>query len=131
VANILCHLTYGSEPGPMPDPALHTLISLNPDVLAIMPNLWLNNSAERNLTVLLNRLPQERPIYSSLVDEKEALMRSRFEASLALDALRLVKGEISGASNLPDIDLAIIEDASKTCRKNGRTRKGSATTSYS
>lgn len=42
-------------------------------------------------------------------------MRSRFEASLALDALRLVKGEISGASNLPDIDLAIIEDASKTC----------------
>lgn len=115
VANILCHLTYGSEPGPMPDPALQPLISLNPDVLAIMPNLWLNNSAERNLTVLLNRLPQERPIYSSLVDEKEALMRSRFEASLALDALRLVKGEISGASNLPDIDLAIIEDASKTC----------------
>ncbi len=115
VKHILNHLTYGSVQRPMPDPALQPLISLNPDVFAIMPNLWLNNSAERNLTVLLNRLSEERAIYSSLVTEKEALMRSKFEISLNPNRLRSIKGEIAGASNLPDIDLAIIDDTSKTC----------------
>ena len=40
-----------------------------------MPNLWINNSYERNFTVLLNKLPAEKLIYSNLTNDKEGLMR--------------------------------------------------------
>ena len=115
VSAILNHLTYGSEPGPMPDPALQPLIPLNPHFYAVMPNLWLNSSAERNLTVLLNRLPGERAIYSRLVAEKESLMKKKLETSMSQQNIRFVSGEIPGDSDLPDLDLAMIEDTGKTC----------------
>jgi len=70
VSSVLHDLTYGSTPGPMPDPALQPLIPLNSELYAVMPNLWLHSSAERNFTVLLNRLPAEKAIYSSLVTKK-------------------------------------------------------------
>jgi hypothetical protein len=115
VSYVLHDLTYGSTPGPMPDPALQPLIPLNSELYAVMPNLWLHNAAERNFTVLLNRLPAERAIYSRLVADKESLMKQNIETSLSQQNLRFVNGGIPGDSDLPDIDLAVIDDAGKVC----------------
>jgi hypothetical protein len=115
VSYILNDLTYGSATGPLPDPALQPLIPLNSELYGVMPNLWIHGSAERNFTVLLNRLPGEREIYSGLVIEKESLMREKLETSLSQSNLRFVSGDIPGRSDLPDIDQAVIDDLSKAC----------------
>ena len=112
VRSIFADLSYGNRGISNPDPALQPLIKLNSETYAIMPHLWLFSSAERNLTVLLNKLPSEKEIYSKLVDEKEELMRGRFTTCLSAKGFRFVCGSVSG---LPDIDLAIIKDSKKTC----------------
>ena len=112
VRSIFNHLSYGNEGISHPDPALQPLIKLNSDAYAIMPHLWLYSSPERNLTVLLNKLPSEREIYSKLVSEKERLMRERLTTCLSAKGFRFVCGSVS---DLPDIDLAIIKDSEKVC----------------
>ena len=64
------------------------------------------------MAVLLNRLPSEKKIYAKLVDEKEALMRQRFDSGLSDKGFRFVSGSVV---NLPDVDLAIINDSEKAC----------------
>ncbi|MGE3560093.1 MAG: hypothetical protein AB7J53_14115 [Nitrospira sp.] len=116
VSDILDDLTYGNFLGRMSDPALQPLIPLNPKIYAIMPHLWINSSAERNLTVLLNRLPAERTIYSRLVAEKESLMKEKFEKSIITQLhIRTTSGPVPGDASLPDIDFAIIDDEEKVC----------------
>lgn len=112
VRSIFDDLSYGNRNISDPDPALQPLIKLNSEVYAIMPHLWLFSSAERNLTVLLNRLPSEKEIYSRLVSEKEEFMRQTFQSHLSDDGLRLIWGSVPG---LPDIDLAIVKDSEKMC----------------
>ena len=112
VRSIFDDLSYGNRGISHPDPALQPLIKLNSEAYAIMPHLWLSSSAERNLTVLLNKLPSEKEIYSKLVDEKEELMRGRFTTCLSAKGFRFVCGSVS---DLPDIDLAIIKDSEKVC----------------
>ena len=112
VRSIFNDLTYGNRNISHPDPALQPLIKLNSECYAIMPHLWLYCSAERNLAVLLNRLPSEKKIYAKLVDEKEALMRQRFDSGLSDKGFRFVSGSVV---NLPDVDLAIINDSEKAC----------------
>ena len=112
VQSIFDDLSYGNRDISKPDPALQPLIQLDSDSYAIMPHLWLSSSAERNLTVLLNKLPSEREIYAKLVDEKERLMRERFKTCLSADGFRFTCGKVQG---LPDVDLAIIMDSKKTC----------------
>lgn len=112
VRSILDDLIYGNRDISDPDPALQPLIKLNSDVYAVMPHLWLFSSAERNLTVLFNRLPSEKEIYSKLVSKKESLMRERFTTRLCAEGFRFISGNVSG---LPDIDLAIIRDSEQTC----------------
>lgn len=80
-----------------------------------MPYLWVGNAAERNFTVLLNRLPKEKKIYASLVEEKEELMRSRIKQSLSAYELRFISGHIPQYPKLADIDLAIVDDVQKVC----------------
>ena len=105
-------LTYGNRNVSHPDPVLQPLIKLNSEVYAIMPQLWLSSSAERNLTVLLNKLPSEKRIYSKLVSEKEELMREHFTTCLSAKGFRFICGSVP---DLPDIDLAIIRDSEKVC----------------
>ena len=112
VRSIFDDLTYGNRGISNPDPALQPLIKLNSETYAIMPHLWICSSAERNLTVLFNKLPSEKEIYSKLVNEKEALMRGRFTTCLSDKDFRFIWESVSG---LPDIDLAIIMDSEKTC----------------
>ena len=95
-----------------PDPILQPLIRLKQNIYAIMPSLWRFSAAERNLTVLLNRLPSERAIYSCLVSEKETLMRQNIMSCLSTMALRYVHNTVEG---LPDIDLGLIDDSEKAC----------------
>ena len=112
VRSIFDDLSYGNRNISDRDPALQPLIKLDSEVYAIMPHLWLCSSPERNLTVLLNRLPSEKKIYSKLVDEKEELMRERFTSCLSDKDFRFIFGSVQG---LPDVDLAIIKDSEKTC----------------
>ena len=112
VLSIFEDLTYGNRDILHPDPALQPLIKLNSKHYAIMPSLWMSLSPERNLTVLLNRIPSERKIYAKLVDEKECLMRQHFTDNLSDKGFRFVNGNVP---NLPDVDLAIIRDSEKVC----------------
>ncbi len=112
VLSIFDDLTYGSRDIKHPDPALQPLIKLNSERYAIAPHLWIFSAPERNLTVLLNRLPSEKVIYAKLTNEKENLMRQRLMDALANEGYRFISEKVA---NLPDIDLAIIKDSEKTC----------------
>lgn len=111
---VLDDLTYGSRQL-NPDPALQPLIHLSRDEYAVSPFLWLHRSPERNLCALLNRLPEERAVYSRLKAEKEELMRGSLEAAAEAKGWRTVRGKIPGRDDLGDIDLAIISDAEASC----------------
>jgi hypothetical protein len=116
VSEILHDLTYGSQGMRRPDPALQPLIMLNEDTCAISPNLWIATAPERNLGVLLNRIPAEAAIYSTLTHDKESLMRFDIaEAVSRTSRYRTTSGAIPGRPDLPDIDLAIIDDHAKAC----------------
>ncbi len=112
VQEILDDISYGNEDISDPDPALQPLIVLNSAVYAVMPHLFLGRSPERNMAVLLNRLPTEKEIYSKLTDEKEELIRQRFTSRLSDSNFRLIS---AGVKDLPDVDLAIISDSEKAC----------------
>jgi len=108
-------LTYGNRDILKPDPAIQPLIKLNHFQYAIMPSLIISCSMERNFTVLLNKLPSERKIYSNLVSEKEKLMRESIKNGITLPNIRYFNGYIPGLTQIPDIDLAIINDKEKVC----------------
>ena len=112
VRGIFDDLSYGNRGISHPDLALQPLIKLNSDRYAIMPYLWLLLAPERNLTVLFNKLPSEKKIYSKLVDEKETLMRKWFINRLCDKGFRFI---CESVPDLPDIDLAIIMDSEKAC----------------
>jgi hypothetical protein len=97
------------------DPALQPLISLNEERYAVAPFLWMYGSGERNFISLMNKIPQEKSIYSRLVHQKEDLMRERIKLNVQNTNLRTWNGRIAGHSDLPDIDLALIDDSEKVC----------------
>ena len=112
VLSIFDDLTYGNRGISHPDPALQPLIKLNSERYAIMPSLWMSLAPERNLTVLLNKLPSEKKIYRKLVSQKEALMRRRFTTDLSDKDFRFICGNVA---NLSDVDLAVVNDSEKAC----------------
>ena len=109
---VLDDLSYSNKRISDPDPALQPLIVLNSEIYAIMPHLVLARSPERNMAVLLNRLPTERKIYSGLTDTKEEMLRQRFTVHLSDSRFRFAFGNVQ---LLPGIDLAIINDSEKSC----------------
>lgn len=115
VTALIEDMTYGSRGITNPDPAIQPLINLNDDLYAIMPNLFMNSSMERNFVVLLNKLPPERAIYSRLVKEKESLMRKWIMENLLLPNVRYFSGAITCEHKLSDIDLAVISEAERVC----------------
>jgi len=106
-------MTYGNRGIKIPDPATQPLIKLNENSYALTPFLLLGSSMERNLTVLLNKIPEERSQYLKLVDEKENYMRKNIKEKLNSPSIRFFNGSLSDKS-LPDIDLAVISDSEKT-----------------
>jgi hypothetical protein len=108
-------LTYGLRGQVNPDPALQPLIRLAPATYAIAPNLLVNNALERNLSVLLNRLPEERVAYTRLSQEREKISRDRLIAAIVSSDLRYWSGHVPRWRGLSEIDLAIISDDEKYC----------------
>ncbi|HEX8090209.1 MAG TPA: hypothetical protein VF762_15220 [Blastocatellia bacterium] len=116
VKYVLDDLTFASQ-GMSPDradPAIQPLIALNDEQCAIAPRLWFDTAAERNFMILLNRIPAERTVYLRLVGHKEELMRERMCKHIS-SPWRTCSGPVIGRKDLPDIDLAIIDDLEKVC----------------
>jgi hypothetical protein len=105
-------MTYGNRGIKVPDPATQPLVKLNENSYALTPFLFLGSSMERNLSVLLNKIPEERSQYLKLVDEKEDYMRKYIKEKLNSPSIRFFNGFLSNKS-LPDIDLAVISDSEK------------------
>ena len=115
VAALLEDLTYGSRGIRSPDIVLQPLVSLRSNVYAIAPTTIINNSLERNFAVLMNRIPRERAIYTGLSQQREELSRRRIVSELAEIPIRHWHGNVPGWSDGPDIDLALMDDISKSC----------------
>lgn len=108
-------LTYGSRGITSPDVVLQPLVLLTLNVYAIAPNTVINNSLERNFAVLMNRIPEERPIYTGFSQQREDLSRRRIVSELAELPIRHWHGNVPGWIDGPDIDLALIDDVSRSC----------------
>jgi hypothetical protein len=117
VKEVISDLTLGSNeiPPAQADPAQQPLVLLDDDHYAIMPHLWVNNAAERNFVVLLNKLPKEKPVYLSLVLLKEEIMRERIVTGISNPTWRTWFGPVSRGHGLPDVDLAIISPEERAC----------------
>jgi hypothetical protein len=115
VAAIVEDLTYGSRGQTNPDPALQPIVPLTESTVAISPNLVINSSMERNLSVLLNRLPEERSAYAALSRKKEASSRKRLMEGLSAKGFRFWHGQVPEWGGASDIDFAIISDTEHQC----------------
>lgn len=115
VSSILEDLTYGARGIRNPDPAIQPLIPIGETSVAIAPQLLLHLNPERNLCVLLNRIPEERFLYSQLTAEKEDIVRKRLIKACEGRSLRFYSGKLPGRKDLPDIDLAIISEDESIC----------------
>jgi len=115
ISAIVADLTYGSRDQNRPDPALQPLIKLNSRVFGIAPSIMLNSSMERNFTVLLNRIPEARAIYTRLNRDKEIVSRSRIVESLAQLDLDFNYGNVPTWGGAAEIDLAIVSRTERVC----------------
>jgi hypothetical protein len=114
IKDVTRDLTYAECSIHNPDPALQPLIALTPESIAICPGLFMGINAERNFIVLLNRLPNGKDAYSRLSTEREGLLRERVIGQLKHLPLRFWTGRIPGRSDLPDLDLAIVDELTRT-----------------
>jgi hypothetical protein len=108
-------LTLGRHDQRNPDPALQPIIPLTPRHVAIGPNVILNSALERNLAVLLNRLPEEKPLYSKLSKDREALLRERVMRAVDEMGYRCWFGDITEWNAAAEIDLVIVSDVERRC----------------
>ena len=118
VDRIVETLTLGRHDQRSPDPALQPLIPLTSRHLAIAPNLVLNSALERNLAVLLNRLPEERALYARLSKDREALSRTRLSLEYSMTS-GTATGSVNCRSGAPaaEIDLAIVSDSERAASR--------------
>jgi len=111
IMEVLRYLTFGEVGIRNPDIAIQPLVDLTNGQYAISPFVLIHVHAERNLCVLLNQIPAERALYSTLVDQKEQEARSDTINSLSGLGLDFRCGRIAET----DIDLAIIDRDAKVC----------------
>ena len=107
--------TYGSRGMRRPDLALQPLIPVLSNKLGIAPNLVLCSRMERNFAVLMNRIPEERAIYSSLSAEREEWSRGRIVDTLASMRIRPWHGNVPEWKTASEIDLALMDEESRSC----------------
>lgn len=109
--------TYGSRcvrPNLL-DPVLQPLFRISPNKYLIAPNLVIFSSLERNFSVLMNRIPEERSLYSKLSQDRENLSRSRIVKGISSLCIRSWWGRMPGWGEAREIDLALMERPSKCC----------------
>ena len=115
VCGILEELTFGNKGVHSPDIALQPVVSLGNQVCGWAPSLVINSSLERNLLVLLNRLPHGREAYSRQSKYRETLMRESLIRGLADTGLRYWSGKVPSWGGASDVDFAIVDDRCSCC----------------
>jgi hypothetical protein len=108
---IVDDLTYGARGQSNPDPALQPIVPLSSSRLAMSPNLLIHSSMERNLSVLLNRLPDEQRAYAGLSQGRETLSRDALIKALSSMQFRFWYGRVPHWGAASQIDLAILSDS--------------------
>lgn len=115
VGAVIDEVTWGTGDVRAPDSALQPIVPLAGGVLGWAPSLVLNNALERNLIVLLNRTPEGRDAYARVNQQKEGLLKARFEQELGGLGVRFWTGNVPGWEGGTDVDLALISDAERQC----------------
>jgi len=115
VAAVVEDLTYASRDQSNPDLALQPIVLLSKSTVAISPNILMNSSMERNLTVLLNRLPTEKQVYSKLSKDRELTSRNSIINKLSDLGFRFWYGNVPQWDASSEIDLAIVSDVEQCC----------------
>lgn len=110
---ILNVLTFGNEDIREPDIAIQPLVDLKNGFIALSPFVWMNSDAERNLCVLLNRIPREQKIYSILTNKKEKILFEEIKKYVIDLGYDIAYGNLSIGD--PDLDIAIIDRKSNAC----------------
>lgn len=111
LTKVLELLTFGSSGIRNPDIATQPLVDLRNGSYALSPFVWMGINAERNFCALLNQIPEQRKVYSRLINEKETLLREEIEDFLAPLGLDARHGELGGT----DLDLAIVDRKDRCC----------------
>lgn len=112
VVNIILDLlTFGNHGIRMPDIALQPIIDLKNGFYALSPFVWMATDAERNLCVLINKIPAQRAIYSRLTNEKETRLITEITKFLGKMNLEFQEAKLPNT----DVDLAIIDREQKAC----------------
>ena len=111
VGEVLRYLTFGEVGVRDPDIAIQPIIDLANGQYAISPFVLTHMDAERNLCVLLNQVPADYALYSRLVNEKEGQLRAETINALTALGFSFRHGQLDQT----DVDLAIIDHATKTC----------------
>jgi hypothetical protein len=114
VTQFIENLTYGARGIKSPDPLTQPFIKINSTQYAISPCLITGNSIERNYTILINKIPEERKNYLNLVSLKEGILRRKIIEGMNSPNFRYFNGDVPALQKCPDIDLAIIFDQKKT-----------------
>ncbi len=115
VRNIVEDLTFGGREVTNPDIALQPLVPLEPSRYGWAPHLVLGSSLERNLLVLMNKLPAARMTYSRLSKEREKLMCETLRRELGDTGFRFWSGNVPGWGAASELDLVIVDDKERWC----------------
>ena len=111
IESIFNYLTFGGVSVRNPDIAVQPIIDLKNGYLALSPFVFLNLDAERNLSVLLNQIDNDRKLYSKLVQQKEDILRDLLKSEIEPLGYEVVSGQLVDT----DLDLAIIDRKEKLC----------------
>jgi hypothetical protein len=115
VRTILADLTFGARGIRAPDPAIQPILRFTAEEVGWSPSIVANSALERNMIVLMNRIPEARSAYSRINQEKEGLLRESITSGLSPLRWRCWNGDVIGWPERLDIDLALISDDSREC----------------
>ena len=115
VQYILEDLAFGGRGMLYPDIALQPLVPLGSKHYAWSPTLVIQSALERNLLVLMNRLPNGRDAYSRISANREALLRAQIKYELAGLGFRFWHGKVANWGKAADVDLILIDELHKCC----------------
>ena len=115
VQHILEDLTFGQRDMLYPDVALQPIVPLGSKLCGWSPTLVINSALERNLLVLMNRLPDGKDAYSRISENREELLRTQIKNELAGLGLRFWHGKVPHWGQASDVDLVIVDEPHKCC----------------
>ena len=110
VENVIKDLTFRAPSFKNFDPCLQPVINIGGSDIVLMPSLLIFSSLERNFITLMNREDKSKTIYSTIVEQKEGVLRDQIIEDIKNPNLRYSQIKFPDKQRLPDVDLAIIDD---------------------